>query len=292
MTVYEEYAARGRTAWWLYPLTVLLALAMWGGAFVVLGVVLAASGPAASAFVAQLAKPPPLFFYGEIGLTFGLLLAGFIIAVRLVQAKTFGDVVGRWPWRLFGLGAALWLAVQVLSTVVDLGLAPKGFSFTLSTVTPTLTLAAIVSLAVQTFAEEFVFRGYLTQGLLRLIRRPLPTAIVSGLAFGALHIPNGVPQAVGATAFGVATALIAIRTGGISATYGLHLVNNLFGGVVVVSAADVFKGLPGLISQNTPQLVWVDTGVEVVALLAALWFFTRRGPGQAARSDDRAAAFD
>ena len=277
MTVYEEYAARGRTAWWLYPLAVLLALAMSAGAVVMFGVVLAVSGQA-SGFAARLTKPSPLFFYGEIGLTFGLLLAGFIIAARLVQAKKFGDIIGRWPWRLFGLGAALWLAVQILSTVLDLGLAPKGFSFTLATVTPTLTLAAIASLAVQTFAEEFVFRGYLTQGLLRLIGKPFPTAIVSGLAFGALHIPNGVPQAVGATAFGVATALIAIRTGGIAATYGLHLVNNLFGGLVVVSAGDVFKGLPGLISQNTPQLTWVDTGVEAAALLAALWFFTRASP--------------
>ena len=136
MSVYEEYAARGRTAWWLYPLTVILALAIWIALDVVFGVVLVVSAPASTDLTARLQQPAPLIFYAEIAVTFGLLLVGFVLAIRLVQAKRFGDVIGRWPWRLFGLAAALWLAVQLLSTALDYGLAPKGFSITLATVTP------------------------------------------------------------------------------------------------------------------------------------------------------------
>ena len=100
------------------------------------------------------------------------------------------------------------------------------------------------AILVQTFTEEFIFRGFVTQGILLVLRRPLPAACVSGLVFGAMHIPNGWPQAINAVWFGIICALIAIRTGGIALTSGIHLANNYFGAMGVVSGGDVFKGQP------------------------------------------------
>jgi membrane protease YdiL (CAAX protease family) len=94
--------------------------------------------------------------------------------------------------------------------------------------------------------------------------------------FGSLHIPNGYAQAFAAAALGIVASLIAIRTGGIAFTFGMHLINNLFGAVVVVSADDVFKGLPALITQNTPFLTWWDSGVELVLLVSVGWFVLTR----------------
>jgi membrane protease YdiL (CAAX protease family) len=176
---------------------------------------------------------------------------------------------------MFLWGAGFWLAVQIAATLLDYLIAPRGFRITATGATAALAASAFLGLAIQTFAEEFVFRGYITQGLLLAIRRPGVTAVVSGLLFGSLHIPNGWPQPLGATIFGVITALIAIRTGGIAFTAGLHLVNNLFGAVVVVSATDVFKGSPGLVSQATPQLMWWDVGVTALALAGTLWIVGR-----------------
>ncbi len=98
-------------------------------------------------------------------------------------------------------------------------------------------------------------------------RRTVPAALISGVLFGAMHIPNGLPQAVSATVFGVVLAAIAIRTGGIAFTFGLHLANNLFGAVVVVSSGDAFRGSAGVVTQNTPQLMWWDAAAGVVGLL-------------------------
>jgi membrane protease YdiL (CAAX protease family) len=137
-------------------------------------------------------------------------------------------------------------------------------------------LVAVGALAIQTFAEEFVFRGYLTQGLLLATRRRVPTALISGLLFGALHIPNGAPQAASATLFGIVLALIAIRSGGIAFTYGLHLANNLFGAVVVVSASDAFHGSPGFFTQDAPGLLWWDAAFGGVALVAVAILAYRR----------------
>ena len=168
----------------------------------------------------------------------------------------------------------MWSIVQSGITLIDFGIAPGGFRVTLGHGTLLLAVTALIALAVQTFAEEFVFRGWLTQGLLLLLKRPLAAALSSGVLFGALHLWNGAPQATEAFIFGTLYALIAIRTGGIALPFGLHLANNYFDAVVAVSAGDVFRGCPGILLQNTPQLLWSDIALSAAALAFVLCFET------------------
>jgi membrane protease YdiL (CAAX protease family) len=273
MTEYLELAARGKTEWWRYVAAIVLALVVWLLLVTVAIVAIELAGAMPADVTQALTQPKNIqVFYGSTGGLFGLLLVALTLAVRLLHGKRFGDIVGVWSWRGLATGAAIWLGVCLLGGVVDFLLQPSGFSSTTGAATLTLALWALPSLTIQTFTEEFIFRGYITQALLLATRRPAVTAVLSGLAFAALHIPNGWPQAASAAAFGVITALIAMRTGGIAFTFGLHLVNNLFGAVIVVSANDVFRGSPALITQATPHLMWLDATIPFVALAAALWF--------------------
>jgi len=278
MTSYLDYARRGRNAWWRYLLTIALALAV-GIALevaIVIGLILMHLAP--REFATELLKPAhPVVFFAGNGVAFAVILAAFAAAIRLVQKKTPADVIGEWRWGRFAAGLGLWTACLVLLTLADFLIRPGGFSWTASGRTPALALASLFGLGVQTFAEEFVFRGYLTQGLLLATKRPAPAAILSGLVFGAMHIPNGGPQWANATLFGFVAALIAIRTGGIAFTFGVHLINNLFGAVVVVSAGDVFNGAPGLVTQSTPGLMWWDVGLGAAMLAVPAWIILARG---------------
>jgi membrane protease YdiL (CAAX protease family) len=277
MTTLLEFAARGRTAWWRYLVATALALVIATVLSVVLIVALMSAHLFPPDLANQLQRPTrPLTFFVATGLEFGLLLIGFVLAIRLVQAKRFSDIVGDWSWRSFAWACGIWAGFQLLSTLADFLIAPRGFSVSATSSTAILAISAFAGLAVQTFTEEFVFRGYLTQAMLLATRRPLVAATVSGMLFGALHIPNGLVQAFGAMAFGVSMSLVTIRTGGIAISCGLHIVNNLFGAVVVVSASDVFRGAPGLFTQNTPQLAWWDASVEIAALVAIVWLVQRR----------------
>ena len=271
-----DYAARGKTAWWLYPITALVGFV--GGmalaTIVLIGAMVA--GLTSADLSVELKTPShPTLFFPLIGLIFGAVLLGYVGAIRLIQAKRFGDIVGHWQWRAFAIGAGLWLGVQGLATGADAWLNPGDIKITASAATTTLAAVALLGLAVQTFAEEFIFRGFLTQAILRATRRPIIAALISGAVFGALHIPNGTPQALDAAAFGVVTALIAIRTGGLAFGYGLHLANNFYGAVVVVSTHDVFKGAPGLLTQSTPIRFGWDAALSLATLLLALWAATR-----------------
>jgi membrane protease YdiL (CAAX protease family) len=273
----EEFARRGKNAWWRYLLApvVSMAIAMGVGVIVVAGLMLARRLPPDFA-ASVLDTANPIRFFITTGCIFGLVLLGFVGGLRLVHGKRFQDIIGNWSWRTFGLAMGLWTAVLLAAALVDFAIAPHGFRLTIGLGLPPLLGAALLGLGVQTFAEEFVFRGYVTQGLLLAVKRPAAAAVMSGLLFGAIHIPNGGPQAVSATIFGVGLALIAIRTGSLAATSGLHLANNLFGAVVLVSQEDAFKGSPGIFSQDTPQLMWLDVAVGACGIALAVAAVTLR----------------
>lgn len=264
---YLDYARRGANDWWRYPVALVLGVILtivFGGLVIAIGELAHLLPPD---FAEQVQHPDrPAMFFGVTAAIFGLLVLGFALAIRWLHRKRALDVLGAWSWRGYGRGFAIWAVVVVVTTLIDFAIAPSGFKFTGGPAVGPLAVMALLGLSIQTFAEEYLFRGYITQGLMLAIRRPWPAAVVSGLLFGAMHIPNGVPQAVSATLFGVILALIAIRTGGIAFGAGLHLANNLFAAVVLVSGGDVFRGSPGLFAQDTPQLMWWDVGVSSLAL--------------------------
>ncbi|HEX5378589.1 MAG TPA: CPBP family intramembrane glutamic endopeptidase [Phenylobacterium sp.] len=266
---YQAYAQRGANAWWRYPLALVLGFVL----TVVIGAVVIVVGQALKVVPSDMAKQlqhpdHPQTFFLLTGVMFGVVLAGYALAFRIVHRKRARDLLGAWSWRSFWTGLVIWLGVLVVTALIDFAIAPSGFSISSNRPTAILAVTAVVGLGVQTFAEEFVFRGYLTQGLLLAFKRPAPAAIVSGLLFGALHIPNGAPQAASATVFGIVLALIAIRTGGLAFVWGLHLVNNLFGALVLVSRGDAFRNSPGFFVQDTPQLMWWDALLGGAALIA------------------------
>lgn len=277
MDVYLAYALRGKNAWWRYLLCVVLACLLTVFILTTIVVVLMLAHLLPPDLTAQVQHPEKVtpFFLG-IAASFGFLTIGLMLAAAFVHRKSPADVIGQWRWSFFAWGFAVWLIVQTVLALIDFLIAPQGFAFSAGPGTLSLAAVAFVGIAIQTFSEEFIFRGYLTQGLLLLFKKPLPTAIVSGLLFGSLHIANGTPQALNATVFGIVCALVAIRTGGLALTFGLHLANNYFGAVVVVSGSDVFKGSPGLITQTTPQLLWWDLSLAVLVLMGVPWLIFRQ----------------
>ena len=270
---YLEIAARGKNSLWRYLLAWPLALGIWL-ILVILALLplLLTHMVTPAQLQAQAPGDHPVLFFALQGLVFAGLIAGFTAAAFLLHRKTFGDLCGQWKWSQARNGALVWLGVLIVFTLIDWALAPKGFTLTIAALNPAIILTTIICLAIQTFAEEFIFRGYLTQGLLLASRRPMITATIAAVIFGSLHIPNGLPQAVSATALGFVLSLIAIRTRGLAFGWGLHFANNLFGAIIVVSATDVFKGTPAIITQNTPGLMWWDTvfGIAIMAVLALL----------------------
>jgi hypothetical protein len=287
MITFLDYARRGQNAWWRYLLGAILGSVAGLAAVSAIGVVLVFAHMLSLETLKDVQHPSnPVVFFAGNGIAFAILLGAFALVIRLLHGKTPLDIVGAWRWRRFAAGFGLWTACLIALTIVDLIRRPSGFHWSANDQTLGLAVAALFGLGVQTFTEEFVFRGYLTQGLLLATKRPIVAAVISWIIFGLLHIPNGKPEWANATLFGIVTALIAIRTGGIAFTFGMHLINNLFGAIFVVSSSDVFHGAPGLFTQTTPDLMWWDLALGVAALALPVWLVMTRIPEEKPEGPD------
>jgi len=106
-----DYARRGKNDGWRYAVGLVLGplIAM------ILGVVLLVPVTMSNLLPADIETQltevkDPFIFFPVTGVIFGLFLAGYGLAIFLLQKKSPLDILGRWTWKSFALGAALWLA--------------------------------------------------------------------------------------------------------------------------------------------------------------------------------------
>jgi membrane protease YdiL (CAAX protease family) len=144
------------------------------------------------------------------------------------------SVLGRLRWRLLlpwtwrasaslGVAVALGLLVAVAATGTDV--TGPGSSF------PWMLLVVLTTTPLQAAAEEYVFRGYLSQTIAGWIGRPRAGALVAGTVTAALfslaHGPSDVQTFLYRFAIGLALSAVVWLTGGLEAAIALHAVNNV-----------------------------------------------------------------
>jgi membrane protease YdiL (CAAX protease family) len=128
-------------------------------------------------------------------------------------------------------------------------------------------LLAVVFLTtpLQAAAEEYVFRGYLSQAIAGWVGRPVAGAVVAGLVtattFSLAHLPPDLPTFLQRFAVGLAASAVVWLTGGLEAAIALHAVNNV---VVFVLAGALGGGPAGTTLSGRGQ--WLDVALICVAL--------------------------
>lgn len=215
--------------------------------------------------------------------TFLGMAAGPMLAVRLLHHRPAASLFGPAPrvLRHFAVAAA---GVTVLYAA---GLAIWSGSFD---ATPNLSLGlwlsilpvALLAIAVQTGAEELLFRGYIMQQLAARFRSPLIYMLVPSLMFGMLHydpatMGGNAWAVVGSTAFfGLIAADLTQATGSLGAAWGLHFANNVVA-VMIVSTRDTITGLSLYLTPYAASQVDI-TGPLLMAdmiLVIAIWAVLR-----------------
>ncbi|RBY82054.1 hypothetical protein DQ238_05445 [Geodermatophilus sp. TF02-6] len=286
-------AMRSRDWRWWRPLLGLLLLAV---VYTVAATVVVLVGLLAGAF-------PDLQFLDLVDpavlLTTNLSLIVAIPVVWLAWVAAHGmrpgwssSVLARLRWRLLlpytllslpTLGVGILLSVLV-GFVVDGGEA--------SGPTPSygwLVLVVLLTTPLQSAAEEYVFRGYLSQAVAGWVRGPRAGAVTAGVLtaalFSAAHAPPDVWTFADRFAFGLAASAVVWLTGGLEAAIVLHAVNNVL----------VFLLAGGLGEGVTTDSVPAGTGVLVVALdLLAMGAYVAlvARSGERLRPETRTAAQD
>ncbi|MFI6035102.1 lysostaphin resistance A-like protein [Streptomyces sp. NPDC051315] len=212
-----------------------------------------------------------------------------LLAVRWIgrrPAGTVSSVTGGLRWRLLGRCVLAALPVLAVGTGVMLVLpgddGPPVRWAGWETFAPALAVL-ILLVPLQAAAEEYVFRGWLTQAVGGFLRSPWWAIVPQAVLFAAAH-GWGTPWGFADLAvFGVVAGWLTVRTGGLEAAIGLHAVNNLLAFGFSAAVVD------GLTSDETAadapwQFVVVDVASIALYAAAVLWLARRRPPTRTAQA--------
>ncbi len=203
-----------------------------------------------------------------------LSLAAFIPAAILgmlaghqLRPGWLHSVVGRMRWKFL----ALCLLIEVGVTLVVLPIsglvggavssgAPASEPLSFAAWLP-FALVIVLTTPLQAAGEEYGFRGYGLQALGAWVRHPWFAVVVTSLLFALAHGSQNPALFANRFAFGVIAAVLTIRTGGLEAAIGIHVVNNM---VVLLIASAAGELAPSLTPTDAP---WSIALLDVVGML-------------------------
>jgi membrane protease YdiL (CAAX protease family) len=134
-----------------------------------------------------------------------------------------------------------------------------------------------VFVPVQAAAEEYVFRGWLTQAVGAFVRSPWFAVLPQAVLFAAAHGWGTTWGFIGLLVFGVVAGWLTIRTGGLEAAVALHVLNNLVAFGTLAAVVD------GLTSEETAAdspwpLALADVATTLMYAALVLWLARRHHP--------------
>lgn len=184
-------------------------------------------------------------------LSFAIGLAMLWVWVKFVHKQPMlrlTTVRNKLDWGRFWFGFGLIAVVTVLSTVADYYMNPEDYIVQFDWA-PFLGLAiiAIIFIPLQTAFEEYLFRGYLMQGVGIMTRNRWAPLLFTSVVFGGLHFLNPEVSKLGNVImfYYIGTALflgiITLMDDGLELALGFHAGNNLVGALLVTADWTAFR---------------------------------------------------
>ena len=259
--MYIEQAQKNLIDWWRYVLGVAIAIA---------GVVIF-SIPHSVALIAKIATGDvdmdmiaagdTAYIMGlfESNLNFIYILLPFagglifllFIAVKFLHKQSITNLTtsrAKIDWSRVAFAFILWGVISTAMTMVDIYLSPDDYVFNFE-INRFLILAviAICLVPLQTSFEEYMFRGYLMQGIGNIFRNKWVPLIVTSVAFGLLHIANPEVDKLGNIIMiyyigtGFFLGILTLMDEGMELALGFHAANNLFTALLVTADWTAFQ---------------------------------------------------
>lgn len=190
--------------------------------------------------------------------TFALLVSPLSIAclvllfwVKFIHNQTILSLTTsrkKVDWNRVFFSFSLWGGFTVVSTLVLYYLAPENFTinFNASKFFVFLILALFL-IPLQTSFEEYLFRGYLMQGIGVVTKSRLVPLIVTSVLFGVMHIANPEVGKLGLIIMiyyigtGFFLGIITLMDEGLELALGFHAANNLIGAILVTADWTAFQ---------------------------------------------------
>jgi len=180
-----------------------------------------------------------------IGLAFLFLWVKYIHKQPLLSLTTARKNV---DWKRFWFIFVLWGIVSSSFVLVDYYMSPENYEFNFN-LKPflILTVIAVIFIPLQTSFEEYLFRGYLMQGIGVMAKNKWLPLLFTSVVFGLMHIANPEVDKLGPVIMvyyigtGLFLGIITLMDDGLELALGFHAANNLFTALLVTADWTAFQ---------------------------------------------------
>jgi membrane protease YdiL (CAAX protease family) len=180
-----------------------------------------------------------------VGLVFLFVWVKFVHKQTLTSLTTSRSKV---DWRRIVFSFSIWSFFTLISTALVYYTNPSGFVLNFKLV-PFIELAVlgIVLIPIQTSFEEYLFRGYMMQGIGLATGNKLAPLLITSFLFGIMHIANPEVDKMGYLILvyyigtGLLLGIITLMDEGMELSLGFHASNNLIGALLITSDWSAFQ---------------------------------------------------
>jgi membrane protease YdiL (CAAX protease family) len=174
-----------------------------------------------------------------------IFLVFLLLWVKYINKQSIKSLTTARPkvdWKRIFFSFGLWSVITIAITAVSYFAASENFEINFKPV-PFAILAgiAIIMVPMQTSFEEYLFRGYLMQGIGIASRSKLTALIITSVMFGIMHIANPEIEKMGYLILlyyigtGFFLGIITLMDDGMELALGFHASNNLIAALLVTS---------------------------------------------------------
>ena len=211
--------------------------------------------------------------------------AGFLAVLFVVKTlhkqsiRSLTTSRAKIDWKRFWFAFLFWGIISSGLVLVDHYMSPENYIFNFKLV-PFLILAAIaiVLVPIQTSFEEYLFRGYLMQGIGVVCKNKWVPLIVTSVLFGLLHIANPEIEKLGYILLvhyigtGFFLGVITLMDEGLELALGFHAANNLFTALLVTADWTAFQTNSVLRDISDPDIGSLEIFASVLVIYPILIF--------------------
>ena len=213
---------------------------------------------------------------------FALGLLAAVLFVKQLHKRSFSETINgtnKIRWNRILMGFSVWFALMLIYLAISYIVTPENFviQFNIKTFIP-LFFIAIFLIPLQTTFEEFLFRGYLAQGIGAWTKNRWLVVFIPAILFGLMHFANtevstygfweAMPQYI---LFGLIFGFFSVLDDGIELAIGMHAANNIFACLFVTFDASSIK-TPAIFQQQAMNIRIETISLLLIGLLVFFFF--------------------
>jgi hypothetical protein len=181
-------------------------------------------------------------------------------------------------WKRVLFSFLLWGGITVFMIVLDYQLSPENYQWNFEfNKFIVLVIIALLLVPIQTSFEEYLFRGYLMQGIGIAAKNKWVPLLVTSFIFGMMHIANPEVAKIGYIIMvyyigtGLFLGILTLMDEGMELALGFHAANNLITALLVTANWTAFQ-TDSILKDMSEPTAGVDVLIPVIVVFPILLF--------------------